>query len=476
MKTSTHLGAGLLIGLLLAAGIHPAGAQGTAFSYQGHLQSNGSPATGSFDFRFRLASDAMGNIYVGGPILTNAVPVDSGLFTVALDFGGAFTGSNLWLQIEVKTNGAGGYTTLAPLQFLTPTPYAIMASTASNLLGTLPAAQLTGAVGTGQLADGAVTGPKILDGSVANADLANNAVNSVKIANGSIANADLADGAVDSAKILDGSIVGADLANGSVGSDQLADTIALGNPTNANGVLTIYRTGTSSPGVWLDGASGSIVTYGSDGLEQCRLWNGSWGELILHDLTDNHETVYLSAGSDSGGQLLLRSGTGVNRLFFYSDFSGTARIGIGRSPAVNQLEVAGNASKDVAGSWIANSDRRIKQDVRPLTNALELINRVRPVGFRYTEEYLAEHPAIRDHEYYNVIAQEFAQVFPDSVQAGGDHLANGEAVLQVDTYPATIYSIAAIQQLDREVKARDDRIAALEKNIAELRAIVGLIQ
>ena len=151
---------------------------------------------------------------------------------------------------------------------------------------------------------------------------------------------------------------------------------------------------------------------------------------------------------------------------------GGGRIGIGRSPTVNVLEVAGNASKDVAGSWLANSDRRIKEDVRPLNNALETINRVWPVGFRYTGEYLAQHPTIRNTEYYSVIAQDFAEVFPASVQEGGDKLANGESVLQVDTYPATIYSIAAIQELDRKVKARDARVAELEQSVAELKSLL----
>jgi formylglycine-generating enzyme required for sulfatase activity len=128
-------------------------AQGTGFTYQGRLQEAGSPANGNYDFRFRIASDALGNNYVGSPFLTNAVPVSNGLFTVTLDFGaGIFTGPSYWLQVDVRTNGAGGYTALSPLQPLTPTPYAVMANSASNLLGTLPAAQLSGALPSSQLA------------------------------------------------------------------------------------------------------------------------------------------------------------------------------------------------------------------------------------------------------------------------------------------------------------------------------------
>ncbi len=122
-------------------------AQGTAFTYQGRLNDGGLPASGSYDFRFRLASDPLANNYVGSAYLTNGIAVANGLFATTLDFGpGAFTGSNYWLEVDVRTNGATSYTALTPLQALTPTPYAIMANSASNLLGTLPAAQLGGAL------------------------------------------------------------------------------------------------------------------------------------------------------------------------------------------------------------------------------------------------------------------------------------------------------------------------------------------
>jgi len=143
---------------LLAFNAH---AQGTAFTYQGRLNDSGGSANGSYDFRVRLASDAVGNNFVTGPLLTNGVPVSGGLFTLMLDFGaGIFTGSNYWLQVDVKTNNAVSYTTLTPLQAVTPAPYAIFANTASNLSGTLASAQLSGALPSTQLSgtySGAVT-------------------------------------------------------------------------------------------------------------------------------------------------------------------------------------------------------------------------------------------------------------------------------------------------------------------------------
>ena len=131
----------------------------------------------------------------------------------------------------------------------------------------------------------------------------------------------------------------------------------------------------------------------------------------------------------------------------------TGKVGIGRTPASNKLEVEGSASKATAGSWLANSDRRIKMEVQPITNALQTLDRVRLVDFRYTDDYRTAHPGIEDRRYLNVIAQEFAEVFPEHVRSSGEKLPDGSEILQVDTYPLTIYSAAAVQELHRENEA-----------------------
>ncbi len=127
-------------------------AQGTAFTYQGRLTSGSSPASGLYDFRFKLYTDPFGNFQVGLSYLTNAIPTTNGLFTTTVDFGaGIFTGKTNWLEVDVRTNGGGGYTILSPLQNLTPTPYAVFAESASNLSGTLSAAQLSGPLASANL-------------------------------------------------------------------------------------------------------------------------------------------------------------------------------------------------------------------------------------------------------------------------------------------------------------------------------------
>jgi hypothetical protein len=124
-------------------------AQGTAFTYQGRLNLNSSPANGNYDFQFILFNVTQFGFPVG-PILTNSdVVVNEGIFSTTLDFGGGtFTGTNLWLDISVRTNGGGTFIELLPRQPLTPAPYAVFANTASNLVGTLPLTQLPGGVVT----------------------------------------------------------------------------------------------------------------------------------------------------------------------------------------------------------------------------------------------------------------------------------------------------------------------------------------
>ena len=138
---------------ILAAALNLS-AQGTAFLYQGRLNDNGSPASGTYDLRFALYDAATNGNAISGPQTNFAVAVTVGLFTTNLDFGPVFTGTNYWLGIGVRTNGSpGAFTLLWPRQPLLPAPYAIFANTASNVLGTLAASQLT----SGTLADARLT-------------------------------------------------------------------------------------------------------------------------------------------------------------------------------------------------------------------------------------------------------------------------------------------------------------------------------
>lgn len=118
---------------------------GTAFTYQGRLTDGGSPANGSHDFEFKLWDEPTAGGQVGSTVTKNNVTVTNGLFTVQLDFGNnAFNGDARYLGIGVRPGtSTGAYTTLAPRQALTATPYALalpglwpqLNATSPNLIG-----------------------------------------------------------------------------------------------------------------------------------------------------------------------------------------------------------------------------------------------------------------------------------------------------------------------------------------------------
>ncbi len=70
-------------------------AQGTAFTYQGQFQNNGSPASGTYNLTFTLFNTNTTGVAIAGPVTNNAIFVTNGLFMVLIDFGpGVFNGTN----------------------------------------------------------------------------------------------------------------------------------------------------------------------------------------------------------------------------------------------------------------------------------------------------------------------------------------------------------------------------------------------
>jgi len=100
---------------------------GTGFTYQGRLVDNGSPANGSYDFQFLLFDASAAGVQIGATLTHQDVVLTDGFFNVQLDFGsGAFGGGERWLQIGIRPGvSAGPFTTLTPLQELTPAPSAM---------------------------------------------------------------------------------------------------------------------------------------------------------------------------------------------------------------------------------------------------------------------------------------------------------------------------------------------------------------
>ncbi len=131
--------------LLMAAIIGcPAGAVGqqpltSAFTYQGELATAGTPATGTYDIRFRLYDAATGGNQIGITLCSDDLAVAAGRFVTFPDFGAeAFAGQQRFQEIEVREDSgldcsdATGYSLLSPSQELKAAPNASFAQLAAS--------------------------------------------------------------------------------------------------------------------------------------------------------------------------------------------------------------------------------------------------------------------------------------------------------------------------------------------------------
>ncbi|MCX8092436.1 MAG: hypothetical protein N3I86_16145, partial [Verrucomicrobiae bacterium] len=173
MHTNRITGAALALALLSTINpqLSTAHAQGTAFTYQGRLDSGGTPYTGLAEMQFSLWDAASGGNQVGSTLTVSPVGVTNGLFAVTLDFGNQFPGEDRWVEIAVRTNLLS-FVTLSPRQRVTSAPYAIRAANAGAAATATTAAGVSAnAVGTAGLQDGSVTSLKIADGTITAADV-----------------------------------------------------------------------------------------------------------------------------------------------------------------------------------------------------------------------------------------------------------------------------------------------------------------
>lgn len=123
------------------------------FSYQGRLDQNGTPLTGSVDLFIEPYNSASGGSPLATAVILDGVQVNEGLFTVEVDLGpGVFLGDPIFLSIGVRDDAVGdgsvttGFTTLSPRQSVLPTPYALHADSVA-----------LDAIGGQQIADGSIT-------------------------------------------------------------------------------------------------------------------------------------------------------------------------------------------------------------------------------------------------------------------------------------------------------------------------------
>ena len=153
------------------------------------------------------------------------------------------------------------------------------------------------------------------------------------------------------------------------------------------------------------------------------------------------------------------------------------KVGIGRAPQTNQLEIEGEASKSTAGDWLANSDERLKKNIQPLDAQKTLQQMLNLQGITY--QWADDKTGTKRPEglQYGFTAQNIQQVFPHLVKED----AQGYLQTAYGTYDAMyVEAIRALHQrilhleaANQELKTQLQAIHMLQTTVEALQAELG---
>ena len=148
------------------------------------------------------------------------------------------------------------------------------------------------------------------------------------------------------------------------------------------------------------------------------------------------------------------------------------RVGINRPIAslANTFEVGGSASKATAGSWLANSDRRLKKNIKDISgkSALDKLMRLNGISYLWNDNKTGiERPS---HIQYGFIAQNIQEVFPEKVTKD----ALGYLQTAYGDYDA--FFVEAIKELKNQLDKKDAEIADLKKQLKKLNNIEARLE
>lgn len=199
-------------------------------------------------------------------------------------------------------------------------------------------------------------------------------------------------------------------------------TVAMLSDITGGGV-TISDTAPSSPGagdLWWDSSVGAMFVYFSDGT------SSQWVETNVGK-SGADGTTYTTSSSVQLGSL-----------------------GIGTPASGTAGEI--RATNNVTAYY--SSDKRLKENIKPLENALDKLGQIRGVSFDWTKEEIEKRGGVDDYfvrkNDIGVIAQEVESVIPEAV------------VTRADGYKAVRYELI-VPLLIQAIKEQQSEINALKK-------------
>ena len=138
----------------------------------------------------------------------------------------------------------------------------------------------------------------------------------------------------------------------------------------------------------------------------------------------------------------------------------TVGIGIVPSASANySIQITGNASKTVAGAWLANSDARLKKNIKPLDQQNTLQQMLSLKGVTYEWDDTQTGSKRPEEIQYGFIAQNIQKAFPTLVST------DGLGFLQTSYGTLDAMKVEAMRALNNQIKKLESQNAALQTQL-----------
>lgn len=395
----------LMFGLLLNTGGY---SQSQGVTYQGFLKFNGVPANGNYDFEVAVYDQAQGGNQIGGPYGPLALPVTNGVFVfdnIPISHAVFNTANRRWLEIRVRPSLTGQFTTLTPRQefmrvpFSSRSEFAVTATNAGN-------ANTVGGLDPNDLIQNTTTTQTNSNFAISGTGTANlfNAQSQFNIGgqrvlslpnsstNTSVGvNANVNSGVTNSTALGNGAVA---TANNTVVLGRTSERVivpgsmTIGNQTTGRGELSIYPSGTNAD-LYLQGLgvnSGINIAAAPD-------TSTDSSELVVSKFNGITHSEIMSA---------TESLTVVSTPVWVLGSVRFRPISPGMSTTFPLCQYI--FSGDQSGlSDCSSSSIRYKDDVVNLGYGLDLIQRLRPVSFKWKGDGQTD---------IGLIAEEVSQIEP----------------------------------------------------------------
>jgi hypothetical protein len=255
-----------------------------------------------------------------------------------------------------------------------------------------------------------------------------------------------------------------------------------GAPTSSVDISASGNVGinTASPGSTLD-VSGNTLTLGSESGTTNRTNNttklnrlamppfatASLNFGVLNAATTNTENLVAIGGGASGFSAATsiifstaannNTDTGTERMRILSN----GRVGIGTATPDQLLSVNGDASKTGGNTWLAFSDRRLKNIKSPFTTGLSAVMKLQPIRYEYKSDNALGLKSEGEHIGFG--AQDVQKVIPEAVTS------NSQGYLMLNSDPIIWTMLNAIKEQQKEIQELKQEVRRLRATNASRR-------